>query len=162
GILAQAASVPLLEVPAVADHRLEVAREAWRRAGVPGEAIRLCDSRPAAQSALEAGKRVIVADPLLLIELPLDIIVEATGHPEAGALHALSAIRHGRHVAMVNKEADVTVGPFLKRLADEAGVVYTPVDGDQHGLLIGLVAWARRLGLEVLCAGKSRDREIIC
>jgi predicted homoserine dehydrogenase-like protein len=41
-------------------------------------------------------------------------------------------------------------------------VVYTAVDGDQHGLLIGLVAWARRLGLEVLCGGKSRDQEIIC
>jgi predicted homoserine dehydrogenase-like protein len=162
GILAQAASVPLLEIPAVADHRPEVAREALNRAGVPDEAIRLCDTRAAALRALEAGKRVTVADPLLLIELPLDVIVEATGIPEAGALHAQAAIQHRRHVAMVNKEADVTVGPILKRLADEAGVVYTAVDGDQHGLLIGLVAWARRLGLEVLCGGKSRDREIVC
>lgn len=45
-------------------------------------------------------------------------------------------------------------------MADEAGVVYTAVDGDQQGLLIGLVEWARRLGLEVLCGGKSRDLEI--
>src|SRR5262249_28088088 len=102
----------------------------------------------------------IVADPLLLMELPLDVIVEATGHPEGGARHAEAAIRHGRHVAMVNKEADVTVGPLLKRLADEAEGVYTAGDGGQHGLLIGLVAWARRLGLEVLCGGKSRDLEI--
>jgi predicted homoserine dehydrogenase-like protein len=50
----------------------------------------------------------------------------------------------------------------LRRLADEAGVVYAPVDGDQHGLLIRLVAWARRLGLEVLCGGKARDQEIEC
>src|SRR6185436_4191017 len=119
--------------------------------GVPDEAIRLCDSRRAALCAFETGKRVIVADPLLLMDLPLDVIVEATGHPEAGARHAEAAIRHGRHVAMVNKEADATVGPILKRLADEARVVYTAVDGDQHGLLMGLVDWARRLGLEVLC-----------
>src|SRR6266702_935103 len=160
GILAQSASVPLLEVPAIADRRLDADRRVYGRAGVPAEAIVVCDSRRAALRAIEAGKRVITADALLLMELPLDVIVEATGHPEAGARHAEAAIRHGRHVAMVTKEADVTVGPMLKRLADEAGVVYTAVDGDQHGLLIGLVAWARRLGLEVLCGGKSRDQEI--
>jgi predicted homoserine dehydrogenase-like protein len=159
-IFAQSASVPLLEISAAADHNLDAARHAYRCAGVPDEAICLCDSRRAVLHAFESGKRVIVADPLLLMELPLDVIVEATGLPEPGALQAEAAIRHGRHVAMVNKEADVTVGPMLKRLADEAGVVYTAVDGDQHGLLIGLVAWARRLGLEVLCGGKSRDLEI--
>jgi predicted homoserine dehydrogenase-like protein len=160
GIVAQAACTPLLEVSAVADSQLDAARHAYGRAGVPDEAIVICDSHRAAMQAIEAGKRVIAADPMLLMELPLDVIVEATGIPEAGALHAEAAIRHGRHVAMVNKEADVVVGPMLKRLADEAGVVYTAVDGDQHGLLIGLVAWARRLGLEVLCGGKSLDFEM--
>jgi predicted homoserine dehydrogenase-like protein len=147
-------------VTAVADLSAEAARHAWARAGVPEEAMLLCDNRSDAMRAIEAGKRVIAVDPLLLMELPLDVIVEATGNPEGGARHAEAAIRHGKHVAMVNKEADVTVGPILKRLADEAGVVYTAVDGDQHGRLIGLVAWARRLGLEVLCGGKSRDMEI--
>src|SRR5207245_10206962 len=148
--------------PAVAGRRLDAARRAYGGAGVPEDAIVRCDSRRAALRAIEAGKRVIAADPLLLMELPLEVIVEATGHPESGARHAEAAIRHGQHVAMVTKEADVTVGPMLKRLADEAGVVYTAVDGDQHGLLIGLVAWARRLGLEVLCGGKARDQEVIC
>jgi predicted homoserine dehydrogenase-like protein len=160
GILAQAAAVPLLELTAVADLDPDVARNACLHAGIPDEALVVCESRQAALQAMETGKQVIAADPMLLMELPVDVIVEATGHPEAGARHAEAAIRHGRHVAMVNKEADVTVGPILKRLADEAGVVYTAVDGDQHGLLMGLVAWARRLGLEVLCGGKSRDHEV--
>ncbi|HZO90112.1 MAG TPA: hypothetical protein VFB38_17420 [Chthonomonadaceae bacterium] len=160
GILAQAASAPLLEITAAADLSLDSARNAYRRAGLPDEESALCESRQAALQAIEAGKRVITADPLLLMDLPLEVIVEATGIPEAGALHAEAAIRHGRHVAMVNKEADVVIGPILKRLADAAGVVYTAVDGDQHGLLIGLVAWARRLGLEILCGGKSRDMDI--
>jgi predicted homoserine dehydrogenase-like protein len=162
GILAQAASVPLLAISAAADHHLDAARLACRRAGVPDEVIVACDSRRDALRAFETGRRVITADPLLLMELPLEVIVEATGHPEGGARHAEAAIRHGRHVAMVNKEADVTVGPVLKHLADEAGLVYTAVEGDQHGLLIGLVAWARRLGLEVLCGGKSRDLDVDC
>src|SRR5205823_3532638 len=160
GIVAQSVSAPALEIPAIADRSLDAAHRAYERAGVPKEAIAVCDGLPAALRALEAGTRVIAADPLLLMELPLDVIVEATGHPGVGARHAEAAIQHGRHVAMVTKEADVTVGPMLKRLADEAGVVYTAVDGDQHGLLIGLVAWARRLGLEVLCGGKSRDHSV--
>ncbi len=39
-------------------------------------------------------------------------------------------------------------------------MVYSQVDGDQHGLMIGWVAWLRSLGLEVLCAGKARDGEV--
>jgi predicted homoserine dehydrogenase-like protein len=62
---------------------------------------------------------------------------------------------------MVNKEGDVTVGPILKYRADRVGVVYTAVDGDQHGLLMGLVSWARELGLEVLCGGKFRDTGLV-
>ena len=162
GILAQTGSTPLLEISAASDHDLEAARQAYLRGGVTEEEIAQCDTAGAALRAFEAGKRVIVADPLLLLGLPLEVIVEATGSPEAGARHAQIALGAGQHVAMVNKEADVAVGPFLKRLADEAGLVYTAVHGDQHGLLTALVAWACRLGLEVLCGGKSRDLEIVC
>src|SRR5436309_8754630 len=56
GILAQAASVPLLEIPAVADRRLDAARRAYEGAGVPEDAIVRCDSRRAALRAIEAGK----------------------------------------------------------------------------------------------------------
>src|SRR5439155_25038573 len=106
-IAGQAASAPLLGLTAAADLALDSARRAYRRAGVPDEAVVLCDSRHAALSAVEAGKRVIVADPMLLMELPLEVIVEATGEPEPGARYAEAAIRHGRHGAMVNKEADI-------------------------------------------------------
>src|SRR6266511_2444682 len=116
-VLAQAPSVPSLEIPAVADQDAGAARLAYQRVGVGEDDLALCDSHHAALRALEAGKSVIVEDPLLLMELPLDVIVESTGVPEAGARHADAAIRHGKHVAMVNKEADVTVGPLLKHLA---------------------------------------------
>jgi len=56
---------------------------------------------------------------------------------------------------MVNVETDVTVGPFLKRLADSAGVVYTLVDGDQPGVTMNIVEWARTLGFEIVAAGRG-------
>jgi predicted homoserine dehydrogenase-like protein len=160
-VVTQASAIPRLEVPVVADVNIEAARRAYRRAGIPAEQVAVCESREAALRALENGWRVILNDALLLMDLPLDVVVEATGVPEAGARHVLTAIGHGKHVAMVNKETDATVGPILKYLADRAGVVYTAVDGDQHGLLISLVAWAQELGLEVLCGGKARDAEFV-
>jgi len=98
---------------------------------------------------------------MILMELPLDVIVESTGIAEAGASYALAAIDHGKHVAMGNKEADSAVGPILQHLAQRQGLIYTQVDGDQPGLLIGLVCWARSLGLEIVAAGKARAVEFV-
>jgi len=159
-IVTQAASIPRLTVPVIADIDVEAARRACHRAGVPAEQTVVCESRRNALQTLDEGKLVVLADPLLMMDLPLDVVVEATGAAEAGASHALEAIGHGKHVVMVTKETDVTVGPILKHLAHQNGVVYTAADGDQHGLLMGLVTWARELGLEVLCGGKARDADI--
>src|ERR1043165_4801920 len=43
-ILAQAPSVPLLEIPAVADQDVRAARLAYQRAGVGDDRLVLCDS----------------------------------------------------------------------------------------------------------------------
>ncbi len=161
GIITQSPYVPALNVPVAADVDIEAARLAFRRAGIADEDIVSCDTWATVLQAIETGKRAIVSDGMLLMDLPLDVIVEATGVPEAGARHAQAAIAHGKHVVMVNKEADATVGPILKVLAERAGVVYTAADGDQPGLLIGLVQWARTLGLEVHCGGKFRNGELI-
>ena len=160
-VITQARYIPLLEIPIVADVDPQAARLAYHRAGITDDEIALCDSHTGVVRAMELGKFVIVEDPMLLLNTPIDVIVEATGVSEAGARHAYEAIQHGVHVAMINKETDSVIGPILKHLADSAGVVYTPVDGDQHGLLIGLVLWARSLGLEVLSGGKARNAECI-
>lgn len=155
GIVTQASCVSGLEIAAIADRSLENAERAYRYANVSEDSISICEDRNSALSAIESGKRVVTEDPMLLMELPIDVVVESTGSPEAGAHYAYEAIRHGKHVVMVTKEADVIVGPILKYLADKAGVIYTAADGDQHGLLMGLVSWARNIGLEVICGGKA-------
>lgn len=157
-VLTQSMFIPYLHVAAVADSDPAAARRAFRHAGIPEAEVTFCDSREAALRALPA-RRVIVEDPLLLMDLPLDVIAESTGSPEAGARNAYEAIQHGKHVAMISKEPDSVVGPILNHLANRAGVIYTQVDGDQHGLLIGWVAWLRSLGLEIVAAGKARDGE---
>jgi len=157
----QSRFTPGLEVVAIHARRVERGVAAFRHAGLPEEEIRICETLREATAALEAKKVVVSSDAQMLMELPIDIVVEATGSPEAAALHAETAIRQGRHVAMVSKEADIVVGPLLHRRAKAAGLVYTPVDGDQPSLLMQLVVWARLLGLEVLSAGKSSEYDFV-
>jgi len=150
-----------LEVSAIHARKVERGIAAFRHAGLQEDAISVCASLREATAAMESGKVVVSDDALMLMELPIDLVVEATGAPEAAAVHAEAALRNGKHVAMVSKEADCVVGPLLQRRAKAAGRVYTPVDGDQPSLLMQLVVWARLIGLEVLCAGKSSEYDFV-
>ena len=47
----------------------------------------------------------------------VEVVVEATGSPPAGIAHARAATSAGKHIVMVNVEADVLAGPLL---AEEA------------------------------------------
>ena len=77
----------------------------------------------------------------------IELVVEATGDALAGAAHALAAIEAGKHVVMVNVEADVLAGPALARKARAQGVVYSLAYGDQPALIAEMVDWARACGL---------------
>ena len=152
-IFTQGRLIPRLELKVVSDVNVEAARKAFRLAGVEDADIAVCDTPGQALWAMEAGKWVIVEDAMHLMSLPLHVIATATMVPEAGVKYAYEAIRHGKHVVMVDKEADCVCGPILKHLADRAGVVYTAEDGDQPSLTMGLVSWAQMLGLEIIGGG---------
>ncbi len=85
----------------------------------------------------------------------IDVIVEATGDPKTGIGFALAAIAQGKHIVMVNVEADALAGPLLARKAQQAGVVYSLAYGDQPALICEQVDWARACGFTVICAGKG-------
>jgi predicted homoserine dehydrogenase-like protein len=159
--VAQSRRTPGLTVSAIYARKVERGVAAFRHAGLPEDAVKICETLAEAKATLGAGKAVVSSDALMLMELPVDLVVEATGAPEAAAIHAETALRNGKHVAMVSKEADSVIGPLLHRRAKAAGLVYTPVDGDQPSLLMQLVVWARVIGLEVLCAGKSSEYDFV-
>ena len=50
----------------------------------------------------------------IAIKSDVDVVVEATGNPEIGILHAHNAIEAQRHIVMVNVEADALASPELK------------------------------------------------
>ena len=123
---------------------------------MPTDAIKVVNNAEGLNSAIQSGKRAITEDGLLLPQSDLiDVVVEATGVPEVGARMAYHTLTHNKHLVMVNVEADVTIGPYLSRLADTAGVVYTLVDGDQPGVTMNIVDWAKALGFEIVAAGRG-------
>ena len=150
--LSQAPRTPGLHVMGIADLDMARARQSLERVGWPAE-------RAAARSFADAyrdGTTMVTDDAEALIAADgVDVIVEATGHPAAGIRHALLCCRHGRHVVMVNVEADSLAGPLLARRAAEAGILYSFAYGDQPALIAEIVDWARTAGLEVVCAGKG-------
>lgn len=145
-------------VPAVAANRArERAVAALLAAGVPRAAIRETDDPGAAQAALDAGGHVATADLALPAALAgIDVVLEATGDILVGTEVALAAIGARKHIVAANAEVQATVGPILKTLADEAGVVYSDVDGDEPAILADLFAYCVGLGLDPLLAGNCK------
>lgn len=106
--------------------------------------------------ALKSGATHVTDDAMSLIACPdIDVIVEATGDPATGIKLCLAAIAHGKHIVMVNVEADSVAGPLLAQKARAAGVVYSLAWGDQPALVCEHVDWARACGFEVVAAGKG-------
>jgi predicted homoserine dehydrogenase-like protein len=139
--LSQVPTIPGLEAAVIADLDPERARTACRAVGWD-------DARIAATRFVDAGRAACEAE-------DVEVVIDATGSPPAGIAHALAAIAAGKHVVMVNVEADVLVGPLLARKAQEKGVVYSMAYGDQPALVAELVDWARAAGFSVAAAGKG-------
>ena len=155
------ARVPRMDIRIAVDVDAGRAATALRMAGISEATIAICENAEAAARAFSSGRVVAAGDLSHVIELPFDLLVEATGDPEAGARHADMAISSGRHVALVSKEVDSVIGPGLAHAAASRGIVVTPVDGDQPSLLIDLVTWAELLGFEIVAAGKSSEYDFV-
>lgn len=159
--IGQARKMKLMNARIAVDMTAEGAARAMAAAGIPPVEIATCETAAEAKAAWAAGRYVAAGKLDTVIDLPFDLLIEATGGPEAATRHTLAAIEAGKHVALVSKEADSVVGPGLAHMAKQKGVVVTPVDGDQPSLLIALVTWAEVLGLEIIAAGKSSEYDFV-
>ncbi len=150
--LSQARRMPGIHILGIADLAPQRARDALALVGWPGESY----AAKSLDDALSRGSTFIGDDAQDLIRHPaLDVVIDATGNPPAGITHARAAIAQGKHIVMVNVEADALAGPLLAREARKAGVVYSLAYGDQPALIAEQVDWARACGFEVVAAGKG-------
>src|SRR2546429_4643304 len=117
--LSQVPHTPGLEVPVIVD--LD-----------PARARKAC--RPVGWDAARIAATTFAADAAKATSGDIEVIVEATGNPAVGITHARAAIAAGKHIVMVNVEADVLAGPLLAQEARSARGGSSPPHGDPPAL----------------------------
>lgn len=150
--LSQVRRTPGLHLVAICDLAPQRAKESLQRVGWPAEQY----AASSLAAARKSGTTFVTDDALAVIKSnAIEIAIDATGSPAAGIRHALACCEHGKHIVMVNVEADALAGPLLARRAAQAGIVYSLAYGDQPALICEMVDWARAAGFEVVAAGKG-------
>jgi predicted homoserine dehydrogenase-like protein len=146
---------PGMDLVAISNRHLAGARRAYAEAGAP-EPVVVQDAASLSR-AIASGQPAITEDALLLCAADgVDVVVDVTGAVQFGAEVTLAAFAAGKHVVTLNAELDGTVGPLLRTLADEAGVVFTGASGDQPGVQADLVRFVSSMGLEPLVCGNIK------
>ncbi len=156
-LVTQGALMRGIEVCAIATRRPHTAREAMVIAFGDEDRAREASNPDQANAAIEAGKIAITSAETLVTTPLLDVIIDATGKPGVAADYDLMAMEHGKHLVMMNVEADVTIGPYLKKEADRLGVIYSVGAGDEPSSCMELIEFATALGYRIVAAGKGKN-----
>jgi len=160
-IVTQVALMRGIEVAAIADTRPERAFAAIATAGRPADSAVETNTPSAVLGAVEKGLTAIAGDPALVTSCDLvDVVIDATGKPAVGAEIGLGAMEHGKHLVMMNVEADVTIGAYLKHAAQKLGVVYSLGAGDEPSSCMELIEFVSAMGHRIVAAGKGKNNPL--
>jgi predicted homoserine dehydrogenase-like protein len=159
-VVAETRMMTGIEVVITADVDVDRARDAYAIAGYEGEVATVATPEDA-DAAVSAGKRAATTDYRVVTDMTeIDVLLEATGVPEIGCRAALRAARHGHHLAMMNVETDITVGPLLRWYAEQQGVLYALAAGDEPAACKELYDFADALGFTIVAAGKGKNNPL--
>jgi predicted homoserine dehydrogenase-like protein len=149
-----------IEMSAIATRRPHTALAAMTIAYGDDSHGREANTPAQATAAIEAGKIAVVSAETLVTTPNIDVVIDATGKPGVAADYCLTAMEHGKHLVMMNVEADVTIGPYLKKEADRLGVVYSVGAGDEPSSCMELIEFASALGYRIVSAGKGKNNAL--
>lgn len=154
GILFQTTITPGIECLAIADIDIQKAILWAEELKID---FRITETSSELAAAIELRKLAICEDGLLLAACDqIDVLVDASSSISGGLQNAKKAILQHKHMVMMNSEADLIFGPYLSRLADNEGVVYTSADGDQHTVIKRLMNETEFWGFKTVMAGNMK------
>lgn len=87
----------------------------------------------------------------------IDVVVEATGSPIAGAIVAEYVLKNGVDLILLNVETEATIGLELKRLSEENNCIVTVGYGDEPTTAMELYNFAEELSFEIISTGKGKN-----
>ncbi|ODT44606.1 MAG: homoserine dehydrogenase [Methylobacterium sp. SCN 67-24] len=160
-IVTRVAHMSGVTVGAICDLNLPAARKAVDIAYQEEGHYRDASGQSELNAAMEAGKVAVTGDSELILNSGLiDVVIDATGVPSVGAEIGLAAMEHGKHLVMMNVEADVTIGAYLKSEADRLGVTYSLGAGDEPSSCMELIEFVTAMGHPIVAAGKGKNNPL--
>lgn len=159
-IIAQIGEMKGIDIGVVVDTTMDKATIGYSHSRKKFEVLATNDLDKAGTVRL-ADKKIATTNYNLATSLPqIDAVIDATGSIEMGAIISIDAIKHKKHIIMMNVECDITIGPILRQLAENAGVVYTLAAGDEPAAIIELCRFANTLGFTIVAAGKGKNNPL--
>lgn len=160
-IVTRAAMMDGVDVAAIAELNLPSAHKAVEIARMGTGHSQDANTTDAINAAIESGKTAITDNADALLEAGLiDVVIDATGVPAVGAEIGLRAMERGKHLVMMNVEADITIGSYLRREADRLGVIYSLGAGDEPSSCMELIEFVSAMGHRIVCAGKGKNNPL--
>ena len=160
-IVTRVAHMPGIEVGAISELRIPNALKAVDIAFQEEGHGREVSTASDLTAAMEAHKVAVTDNANLILENDLiDVVIDATGVPAVGAEIGLRAMEHGKHLVMMNVEADVTIGAYLKAEAERLGVTYSLGAGDEPSSCKELIEFVTAMGHPIVAAGKGKNNPL--
>jgi predicted homoserine dehydrogenase-like protein len=160
-IVSRVAHMRGIEIGAISELNPQAAGRAVTIAyGDPDRAM-ATESTDSLNAAIEAGRIATTQNVHTLLESGLiDVVVDATGIPSVGAEIGLAAMERGKHLVMMNVEADVTIGAYLRSEAERLGVIYSLGAGDEPSSCMELIEFVSAMGHRIISAGKGKNNPL--
>jgi predicted homoserine dehydrogenase-like protein len=160
-IVSRVAHMRGIEIGAISELKPGAAAKSVEIAYGTTDRVQEVATADAANAAMEQGKVAITDNVSALLEAGLiDVVVDATGIPSVGAEIGLRAMERGKHLVMMNVEADVTIGAYLRAEAERLGVIYSLGAGDEPSSCMELIEFVSAMGHRIISAGKGKNNPL--
>ena len=160
-IVSRVAHMRGIEIGAISELNPQAAgRSVTIAYGDPDRAV-ATDTTDTLNAAIEQGRIATTQKVETLLESGLiDVVIDATGIPSVGAEIGLAAMERGKHLVMMNVEADVTIGAYLRSEAERLGVIYSLGAGDEPSSCMELIEFVSAMGHRIISAGKGKNNPL--
>jgi len=149
-----------MRLPIIVDVDINNCMQAIKDSGYTGKVVR-ADDVFTAERAIDEGIRVVTTDYRIAVKArQIQSVIDATGNPELGARITMLCCNHKKNVVMMNVECDITVGPLLRRMSENAGIVYSLSAGDEPGSIVEVYRFAAALGFKIVACGKGKNNPL--
>ena len=160
-IVSRVAHMAGIEIGAISELKPGAARRSVEIAYGTADRVTEVSGADAANTAMESGRIAVTDNVAALLDAGLiDVVVDATGIPAVGAEIGLRAMENGKHLVMMNVEADVTIGAYLRSEAERLGVIYSLGAGDEPSSCMELIEFVSAMGHRIVSAGKGKNHPL--